>query len=151
MRHGYLPPDANPEFLGHGNLLLLLLLLLSFELPQNLWAVIGIVFLYHSAIILHGYVRDDTHMTSMKIVQFCKIPHPPCSSTSKIVLPPWPWTSPNNNCTVHVNERNQNKNKTKHVTDQALYCSIYPTNVSLKDGCTLWRQSQKEDFLSIIY
>ena len=38
----------------------------------------------------------------------------------------------------------------------ALYCSIYPTNnaiVSLKEGFTVWRQSQKEDIdiLSIIY
>ena len=51
--------------------------------------------------------------------------------------------------------RNQNKNKTKlrHIKiDHALYCSIQPTNnsmVSLKDGFTVWRQSQKEDFLSI--
>ena len=58
---------------------------------------------------------------------------------------------------VHVNERNQNKNKTKsrHIQiDFRLYCSIQPTDnamVSLKDGFTVWRQSQKEYFLSIIY
>ena len=63
----------------------------------------------------------------------------------------------NNNCTVHVNERNQNKNKTKlcHIQiDHAYYCSIQPANnamVSLKDGFTVQYQSQKEDFLTVIY
>ena len=58
----------------------------------------------------------------------------------------------NNNRTVHVNERNQNKNKTKssHIQiDHAFNCSILLTNnaiASLKDGFTVWRQSQKEDF-----
>ena len=58
---------------------------------------------------------------------------------------------------MHVNERNQNKNKTKwrHIQiSHSLYCSIQPTNnpiVSLKDCLTIWRQSQKEDFLSIIH
>ena len=37
-------------------------------------------------------LRDDTHMTSMKIVQFQES-HRHCSSTSKILPPPWPWTS----------------------------------------------------------
>ena len=63
----------------------------------------------------------------------------------------------NNNRIVQVNERNQNKNKidSRHIQiDHALYCSIQPTNsamVSLKDSFTVWRQSQKEDFLSIIW
>ena len=63
----------------------------------------------------------------------------------------------NNNWIVHLNERNQNKNKTKsrHIQiDHTLFCSIQPTNnamVPLKDGFTVWRQSQKEDFLSLIY
>ena len=63
----------------------------------------------------------------------------------------------NNDRIVHANERNQNKNKTKlrHIQiDHTLFCSIQPTNnamVSLKDGSTVWRQSQKEDFLSLIY
>ena len=58
---------------------------------------------------------------------------------------------------MHVNERNQNKYeiKSRHIQiDHAFYCSIYPTNnavVSLKDGFTVQRQSQKEDYLSIIY
>ena len=62
-----------------------------------------------------------------------------------------------NSRTVHVNERNQNKNKTKsrHIQiDHALYCSIQAINnamVSLKDGFTGRRHSQKEGFLSIIY
>ena len=59
---------------------------------------------------------------------------------------------------MHVNERNQNQNQNKtklrHIQiDHALYYSIQPTNnaiVSLKDGLTIWRQSQKEDSLSII-
>ena len=33
--------------------------------------------------------RDDTHMTSMKILIF-KTPHLPCPATSKILPPPWP-------------------------------------------------------------
>ena len=37
-------------------------------------------------------IRDDIHMTSMKIVKFSWTP-PPCPSTSKILPPPWPWTS----------------------------------------------------------
>ena len=104
---------------------------------------------------------------------------PPVSiyATSNIFPVPWPWTpnfkwppaslNPsainlsnklwNNNRTMHVNERNQNKSKTKsrHIQiDHAFYCSIYPINnamVSLKDGLTIWHQSQKEDFLPIIY
>ena len=57
---------------------------------------------------------------------------------------------------MHMNERNQNKHKTKsrHIEiNHILYCSIQPTNsamVSWKDGFTVWLQSQKEDFLSII-
>ena len=38
--------------------------------------------------------------------------------------------------------------------DHAFYSSIYPKDnaiVSLKDGFTVWSQSQNEDFLSIIY
>ena len=38
--------------------------------------------------------------------------------------------------------------------DHVIYCLILPTNnvmVSLKDEFTIWRQGQKEDFLSIIY
>ena len=37
-------------------------------------------------------LRDDAHMTPMKIIQFSR-PPPPCPSTSKILPPPWPWTS----------------------------------------------------------
>ena len=40
-------------------------------------------------------IRDDTHMTSMKIGQFSR-PSPPLSSyaaTSRILPPAWPWTS----------------------------------------------------------
>ena len=54
-------------------------------------------------------------------------------------------------------ERNQNKCKTKsgHVQIcHAFYCSIQPTSnamVSLMEGFTVRRQSEKEDFLSIIY
>ena len=54
-------------------------------------------------------------------------------------------------------ERSQNKRKTKsgHIQiDHSLYCSILPTNnamVSLKDGFTVIRQSEKKDFLSMIY
>ena len=48
----------------------------------------------------------------------------------------------------------QNKTKSRDIqTDHAFYCSIWPTKsamVSLKDDFTVWRQSQKEDFLSII-
>ena len=74
-------------------------------------------------------------------------------------LPPLPLSNKlwNNNPNVHVNERNQNKNesKSRHIQiDETFYCSIQPTNnamVSLKDGFTIWHQSQKEDFLLIIY
>ena len=38
------------------------------------------------------FIRDDTHMTSMKIVQSSR-PTPPCPSMSKILPPPWTWTS----------------------------------------------------------
>ena len=31
---------------------------------------------------------DDTHMTSMKIIQFLRPPYPPCPTMSKILLPP---------------------------------------------------------------
>ena len=40
-------------------------------------------------------IRDDAHMTSMKIVQFSRPPIPPCPSTSKIPLfsvPRWRHT-----------------------------------------------------------
>ena len=50
-------------------------------------------------------------------------------------------------------ERTKSKQKQNQI-DHALYCLIQPTNnvmVSLKDGFTVWRQSQKENFLSIIY
>ena len=73
---------------------------------------------------------------------------PPTTLSNKL------WNSKR---TMHVNEQIQNKNKTKsrHIQiDHAFYCSIYPTNsamVSWKDGFTVWRQSQKEDFLWIIY
>ena len=59
----------------------------------------------------------------------------------------------NNNHTVHVNERNQNKKSCLIQIEYSFHCLIYPTNntmVSLKDGFTVWRQSQKEDFLSTI-
>ena len=50
---------------------------------------------------------------------------------------------------------NKNKTKSRHMQiDLALYCSIQLTNsamLSLKDGVTVWSQSQKKDFLSIIY
>ena len=58
----------------------------------------------------------------------------------------------NNNRTVHVNERNQNKNKNKsrHIqVDHGFCCSVVV--VSMQDGFTVWRQSQKEDFLLIIH
>ena len=49
----------------------------------------------------------------------------------------------------------QNKTKSHHIQiNHAFYCSFYPTKnamVSLKDGLPVWRQDQKEDFLSIIY
>ena len=57
------------------------------------------------------------------------------------------------NRTVHVNERNQNKKSCLIQIEHLFHCLIYPRNnamVSLKDGFTVWRQSQKEDFLSII-
>ena len=38
------------------------------------------------------HVKDDTNMTSIKIVQFSR-PHPRCIATSKIPPSPWPWTS----------------------------------------------------------
>ena len=63
----------------------------------------------------------------------------------------------NNIQNVHANERNQNKNKTKsrHIQiDHVFYCLIQPTNntmVSLKDSFTVRYQSQKEDFLSVVY
>ena len=94
-----------------------------------------------------------------------KTPHSPCPSTSHIFPPPWPWTSNfkqtppsstttfsnklwNNNRTAYVDERNQKKNKTKSRQIRiyyVFYCSIYHTNnamVLLKDGFTVWQQSQ---------
>ena len=45
--------------------------------------------------------------------------------------------------------------KSRHIQiDHKFYCSIYPTSnatVSLKDGFAVWLQSQKKDFLPIIY
>ena len=44
--------------------------------------------------------------------------------------------------------KNESTTKSRHIHDQAFYCSILPTNnvtVSLKDGFTFWRHSQKED------
>ena len=52
-----------------------------------------------------------------------------------------------------MNKRNQNKKSCLIQIEYSFHCSIYPTNnamVSLKDAFTFWRQSQKEDFLSII-
>ena len=52
-------------------------------------------------------------------------------------------------------KQKQKKLKSRHIlTDHAFYWSILPTNnavVSLKDHFTVRRQSQKEDFLPIIY
>ena len=45
----------------------------------------------------------------------------------------WKRKLRNNNCTVHVNKRNQNKQS------------------QLTHGFTVWRQSQKEQFLPVIY
>ena len=67
-----------------------------------------------------------------------KTTHPPCPSTSNIFLsrssatsnfkrhPLRPKPSPaNNNCTVHVNERNQNKSNSCHIQiDHAFHYSI---------------------------
>ena len=91
-------------------------------------------------------LRDDTHMTSMKVVQFSK---PPTHCPSKFFHPldlgrsisNKALSSPNN--TVHVNERNRKKDQTKsrHLQiDHVFHCSIYPRNnamVSLKDGFTV--------------
>ena len=73
-------------------------------------------------------------MTSMKIVQFSRLPTPlsiyvrnfftPLTLDGQYQTTP-PSSSPND--TVHVNERNQNKNKTKsrHIQiDHAFYSSI---------------------------
>ena len=54
---------------------------------------------------------------------------------------------------MHVNERNQNKKSCLIQIETSFHFLIYPTNnamVSLKDGFTVWRQSQKEDFLPVI-
>ena len=59
----------------------------------------------------------------------------------------------NNNCTLHVNYQNQNKKSCLIQIKHLFHCSIYPTNnamVSLKVGFTVWRQSLKEEFSSII-
>ena len=52
-------------------------------------------------------------------------------------------------------KQKQKKTKPRHIQiDHAFYCSIYPTSnamVSLKDVFTVWRQSQKKDFLPITY
>ena len=44
-------------------------------------------------IISFRFIRDDTHMTSMKICPIFKPSDPTCPSTSKILSAPWPWTS----------------------------------------------------------
>ena len=56
---------------------------------------------------------------------------------------------------MQVNEQNNNNNKKikpRHIqSDHMFYCSIYLTNnamVSLKDGFTAGRQSQKKDFFA---
>ena len=51
--------------------------------------IILIAFIFNIGLtfIIRSGVRDDTHMTSMKIVQFSR-QQPPCPSTSKILPPP---------------------------------------------------------------
>ena len=71
-------------------------------------------------------LRDDTHMTSIKIVYFSRLPTPlsiyiqSFSTPLNLGRPTVNETLPtlsgklwNNNRTVYVNDRNQNKNKTK--------------------------------------
>ena len=53
---------------------------------------------HNSSVVFSSYITlyilgGDTHMTSMKIFQFSRPPHPRCSSASKILPSPWPWTS----------------------------------------------------------
>ena len=51
---------------------------------------------------------------------------------------------------MHVNKRFKSKNKTKSRHIQINDLAHKNVMVSLKDGVTVWRQRQKEDFLSII-
>ena len=57
---------------------------------------------------------------------------------------------------MYVNEQNKkNKTKSRLIPTKHAFCySVQPTNnavVSLKDGVTFWRQSQKKDFFPMIY
>ena len=54
---------------------------------------------------------------------------------------------------MHVNDRFKNKKKTKscHIQiDDLAHKNAMEINENLKDGVTVWRHSQKKDFLSII-
>ena len=51
---------------------------------------------------------------------------------------------------MHVNKRFKNKNKTKSRHIQIDNLAHQKCNGIIKGGVTFWRQSQKEDFLSII-
>ena len=93
-------------------------------------------------------LREDEHMSSMKIVKFFGPPTSLVHVSQKFSHPldaerPISYEG-NNNHTVYVKKQNQNKNKTKsrHIKiDHPCYCSIKPTNyamVSLKDGFPVW-------------
>ena len=52
---------------------------------------------------------------------------------------------------MHVNTRFKNTNKTKSGHIQIDDLAHKNAMVSLKDGVSVWRQRQKEDFLLVIY
>ena len=122
-------------------------------------------------------VREDTHMTSMKIVSNFRDPPPLCPYTSEIFLTPWPWTSNfkrihphhhyhhhtlsnklcNNNCTMCMwTNKIKTKTKPSHVTFKLTTRSIVRFSPQQHNGIIKgWLHCQtsdsKEDFLSIIY
>ena len=94
--------------------------------------------------VIFKLIREDKHLTSIKIIQFSR-PPPPCPSTSKIHPPPWPCTSnfkrtpPPLPPPYPLQYRLQSV-KRKHNPRMTIIC-YQQSLLILNDGFTVWRQS----------
>ena len=81
-------------------------------------------------------LRDDAHMTPMKIVQFSRLA-PTCLSTFKILPPTWLWTSNFKRNPTPYSTNNNRSNKSKYnqrmsiIPNQVLLSGLLSSSVSV--------------------